>query len=167
MVKMADLRSILEDLGFDRPQTLLQSGNVVFGATGSTESLERSLSLECEKRLGLSLGIHIRDLSSWRSIVSSNPFPVEAESDPGHLLLTLFNQPLDPNAVEGLQAQVAGPEKIRLGDRCLYVTYPDGVGNSTIGKTPGWNKLTKDATARNWNTVLKLLELAERHAESP
>jgi uncharacterized protein (DUF1697 family) len=166
MVKMTDLLSALEGLGFERPQTLLQSGNVVFGATGNVESIEESLSSECKAKLGLSLGIQIRDLPSWRNIVSANPFPGEAISDPSHLLLTLLSNSPDAKEIEAIQERVPGPEKIRVGDRCLYVTYPDGVGKSTIGKTPGWNKLTKDATARNWNTVLKLLELAERHAES-
>lgn len=161
MLKMADLKAMLADLGIPDAQTLLQSGNFVFTAPDKPRKhLENWLKEETEKRLKVNPDYFVRTLEEWQKIVDANPFPEMAKEDPSHLLVTLLKTPPDKKEVETIQAAIKGPEKIEPGAEHLYTTFPEGIGTSTIGKTPGYNKLAATGTARNWNTVLKLANLA-------
>jgi len=84
-VAMADLRDLLTQLGLADARSLLQSGNLVFGANGRTAAqLERLLEAEAEKRLGLQTDFFIRTAKEWKGVVAHNPFRKEATRDPGH-----------------------------------------------------------------------------------
>jgi len=161
MVKMADLRTMLTEIGLPDSQTLLQSGNFVFkGKERGREEMEKWLREESEKRLGVNPEYFVRTLAEWDEIIAANPFPEEAKADPSHLLVTLLKSPPDESQVKAIQAAIKGPERIRVGKEHLYTVFPEGIGTSTIGKTPGYNKLIAVGTGRNWNTVLKLADLA-------
>src|SRR5438445_4326 len=82
-VSMADLRALLTQLGFADVRSLLQSGNLVFGANGRTATqLERLLDAEAEKRLGLQTDFFVRTAKEWKDVVAHNPFSKEAARDP-------------------------------------------------------------------------------------
>lgn len=160
MVKMADLKAMLTDLGLDEPRTLLQSGNMVFRSSGlSPRELEEKIEDAAKKTLGLSALFYVRTAAEWDEVIAGNPFAEEAKKDPGHLLVHFFKSELDGKAVTAVADAIKGPEKVKAIGRHLYVVYPDGIGTSTIGKTPGWNKLTAEGSGRNWNTILKLAAL--------
>jgi uncharacterized protein (DUF1697 family) len=163
MIKMADLRSFFEDLGFQQVQTVLQSGNVVFQSDGrSTEELERLLEMESAERLGLRVGYFVRTGADWDAAVEANPFPEAAKDDPSHLLMICFPEAVDPAAIEAIQAANPGPELLRAVGKHLYITYPDGIGRSKLQTVPGWKTVGAPGTARNWNTVLKLQSLVRQ-----
>ena len=87
-VAMSDLRGLFADLGFAGATTLLQSGNIVFKATGKTSNaLESLLEKETARRLGVSVDYIVRSASEWAKVVACNPFPKEAKEDPGHLIV--------------------------------------------------------------------------------
>ena len=91
MVAMADLRAMLEDLGFTDVRSLLQSGNLMFhGRAQAGAALERKLELEARRRLDLGTDFHVRTAAEWQSIIARNPFPHAARNDPGHLLMMCF-----------------------------------------------------------------------------
>ena len=160
-VAMADLRVFLADLGFGEPRTLLQSGNVVFRSDSLTGAeLERRLDAEAEARLGLKTEFFVRTPEEWRGAIASNPFPEEAERDPGHLVVMFLKQAPAVGAVEALQAAVVGREVVRAAGRQAYITYPDGIGDSRLTINVIEKKLGTRGTGRNWNTVLKLGALA-------
>jgi uncharacterized protein (DUF1697 family) len=155
IVSMADLRALLAKVGFTDVQTLLQSGNVVFsGPSKAPSTLESQIEKELEKRLELNVDVHIRTPPEWRALIDGNPFPAEAKSDPARLLLTCYRSPLEASRVRAAREAITGPERLHASGRHLYMTYPNGMGNSkaalVVGKTLG------AGTARNWNTVLKL-----------
>jgi len=159
-VAMADLRALLSKMGLADVQTVLQSGNAVFGcAAKSCAALERSLEAEVEKRLKLKIDFHVRTAGEWRAVIDANPFPAEAQKDPGHLLLTCFKSPLEPVSVEALRDAIEGREILQADGRHLYMYFPDGIGRSKAAPLVE-KKLTARGTARNWNTVLKLAELS-------
>jgi len=160
VVKMPVLRDLFSSLGFSNVETLLQSGNVAFTSpTSSTAELELLLEAELIHRLNLKISVVVLDTSELQAIIDANPFPAAAQDIPNHLLVHFSKDAVDESAVDILQREIRGPESVQAGSRHIYVVYPDGIGTSTIGKTPGWNKLTAGATARNWNTVLKLSNL--------
>ena len=158
MVAMADLRAILTKMGFADVKTLLQTGNAVFGSTAmSAGSLEAQLEAELERRLKLKIDFHVRSAAEWRKAIDANPFTADAKKDPARLVMTCYKSPLDTAQVKKVQAAITGPEKLRADGRHLYMTFPDGQGNSKAAVLVG--RAFGAGTARNWNTVLKLAAL--------
>lgn len=159
LVKMADLKAFLESLGYEDVKTLLQSGNVAFSASGGSDAVEAELIREAPAKLGVKCDWFVRSAAEWGALVEANPFPEEARQDPAHLLAILVHDEVDAARVAAVQRAIKGHERIAAGDRVVYAVYPDGVGPSKVGQTPGWGKLVGVGTGRNWNTVLKLNDL--------
>ena len=150
-IAMADLRALLADLGLEDGRSLLQSGNLLFRSGGRTcGDLERLLEAEAKRRLGLETEILVRTVDEWKAVVARNPFPEEAERDPGHLVVMFCK------AAPGDRLKVTGARReiVRAKGREIYIVYPDGIGRSRL-------KLDVRGTARNWRTVLKLAALAK------
>jgi uncharacterized protein (DUF1697 family) len=160
MVAMADLRAALVDMGFADVKTVLQSGNVVLrGRVKTPAALEALLETEIGRRLGVSADFHVRTAGEWRGVIDANPFRDAAVKDPSHLLVTFFKAPLDPRKVTALQGAITGREAVRCDGRHLYMTFPDGIGDSKATVLAG-KMLGAWGTSRNWNTVMKLAALA-------
>jgi len=156
-VAMADLRALLERVGFKDVRTLLNSGNVVFSGAGrSAAALERLLEREMEERLGFQADWLVRTGAEWADIVGHNPFPEAARRDPGRLVVICMREAPAPKAVKALQASIAGPEVVRAHGRQVYVTFPAGQGTSDLTLPVIEKALGARGTGRNWNTVLKL-----------
>ena len=161
-VAMAALKDMLAKLGFDDARSILQSGNLVFRSDPrDTTELENMLEAEAGKRLGLQADFLIRDANEWKKIVARNPFRKEAEADPGHLLVMFLKSPPKPGNVKAAQDAIVGRETLRAGGRQIYIVYPDGIGRSRLTNVLLEKKLGTRGTARNWNTVLKLLTVAD------
>ncbi len=160
MVAMKDLRTLCERIGHEDVCTLLQSGNVVFrSASRDAEALESRLEQEIAKRLGVKPACFVRTADEWASLVKRNPFRGEAERDPGHLLVALMKVAPGPAAVKALRAAIVGRELVDARGREAYFFYPDGVGRSKLTPNLIEKHLGGSGTARNWNTVLKLLAI--------
>ena len=160
-VAMPDLRAWIEDLGFSNARTLLQSGNVVFdGREQATDTIEARLEKDAKNRLGVQTSFFVRTGGQIADVIARNPFKKEASTDPGHLLVVFTTAELDAAAVRALRDAIVGREVVRAGGRQLYAVYPDGVGRSKLSAALIERKLGTTGTARNWNTVRKLEELA-------
>ena len=160
-VAMADLRALLTELGFEDPRSLLNSGNLVFrGAARKTPELERALASAVQARLGVTADVMIRTAHDVAALVADNPFPGEAQRDPGHLIALFLTGSASPRSVAALQGAIAGREIVRGSGRHLYAYYPDGVGRSKLTLPAIEAALGTRGTGRNWNTVLKLAALA-------
>jgi uncharacterized protein (DUF1697 family) len=160
-VPMAGLRDLLTQLGFGDVRSLLQSGNLVFGATGRTAAqLERLLEAQAEKRLGLQTDFFVRTAKEWEGVVAHNPFRKEAAGDPGHLVVMSLKNAPSATAVKALQEAITGPEVVAAAGKHLYIVYPDGIGRSRLTNALIDKQLGTRGTGRNWNTVLKLAALA-------
>jgi uncharacterized protein (DUF1697 family) len=161
-VAMSDLRELFSDLGLTGARALLQSGNLVFQSDQlGGAALEQLLEVETTRRLNVSADYLVRCAAELQEIVARNPFPEEAISDPGHLLVMFLKTAPLASTVNALQAAVEGPETIRCDGRQLYIVYPAGIGRSKL--TGAWieKKLGSRGTARNWNTVGKLAALCQ------
>ncbi len=162
LIAMSDLRAHLEKLGYPNPQTLLQSGNVVFeGGKQSAAAIERELEAATAKRFKLEIDICVRTAREWSAIVERLPMRREAKADPARLAVMCLKEKMAPETVDELRAKIRGRETVEGDGRQLYLFYPDGMGTSKF--TPGLIEKTigVSGTARNWNTVLKLAALLE------
>jgi uncharacterized protein (DUF1697 family) len=159
-VAMADLRALATEQGFEHVETVLQSGNLVFdGRPMASSRLESLLEEALAERLGLKIAFFVRTGKEVEAIVSGNPFPREAKSDPAHLVVTCLKGAPSRSQVTALEKSIVGREVCRVRGRDMYVVYPDGIGPSRLTTTVIEGKLGTQVTARNWNTVLKLAAL--------
>ena len=159
---MSDLRAMCGAIGLADARTLLLSGNVVFRSSiSSTEKLEGLLEAASTSHLGVTTDYFVRTAKEWQAIIAANPFPAEARSEPGHLVLMCLRDAPTPARVKALQSAIKGREVVRAKGRQAYFVYPDGIGRSKLTIKMIEKAFATTGTARNWNTVLKLGELAQ------
>ncbi|MFI7293925.1 DUF1697 domain-containing protein [Streptomyces sp. NPDC050121] len=162
-VPMAELRAVLEGLDLSDVRTYLQSGQAVFSsAHGDEESLAAEIRVAIEKHFGFGVDVVVRDHAFLKAVVDACPFPA-AELEAKQLHVTYFSAPVDEERYAGVDRDAHLPEEFRLGDRVLYLYAPDGLGRSKLAEQLSKPRLTKGliATTRNWNTVVKLVEMTE------
>lgn len=158
---MAELRAFAEASGLGNPRTLLQTGNLVFETDLAVDRhLAARLEQAAEETLGLRTEFMLRKASDWRSTLAANPFPDAAKDDPSHLLLIALTGEPKSEAVKALRAAIAGREQVEAVGDTLFAVYPDGIGTSKLTLPKIEKALGLKGTGRNWNTALKLAELA-------
>jgi uncharacterized protein (DUF1697 family) len=161
-VAMSDLRELCEGLGFVGAQSVLQSGNLVFESDRqSGAALERLLEAATAERLGVTADYVVRSAAELKKIVARNPFPKEAQNDPSHLIVMFLKTAPKENDVNALRASIEGPEVMRSDGKQLYIVYPAGIGRSKLAGTLIEQKLGSRGTARNWNTIQKLIAICK------
>jgi len=161
LVSMSDLREIAAGLGLREPKTVLQSGNLVFESDeASPTDIETLLEAAIEIRTGLKIDFMVRSFDELRSVIAANPYPGAAEDGPSHLLVLFTKTDVDSGCIEPLRAAIKGRETAELGRRCVYLVYPDGIGTSKLTSAILDSKLKSKGTARNWNTLLKVVALS-------
>ncbi|MBK3565819.1 DUF1697 domain-containing protein [Streptomyces sp. MBT62] len=158
---MAELRTLLEGLGHDDVRTYLQSGQAVFtSGHGDEESHAAEIAGAIGKRFGFTVDVVVRDHAYLKAVADNCPFPA-AELEAKQLHVTYYSQPVAEDRFAEFDQAACLPEEFRLGDRALYLYVPDGLGRSRLAVELARPRLNKGlvATTRNWNTVLKLVEL--------
>ncbi|HEU4887110.1 MAG TPA: DUF1697 domain-containing protein [Thermoanaerobaculia bacterium] len=156
-VRMADLKASCEAMGLQDVRTHLQSGNVVFRTAKSNRA---QLAKELEAVLGVEAKVILRSAEELRKVVAANPMPEEAERGPSHFIVVFLSEKPPATAMQSLRDAYSGPEKMQLNGAELYVEYGSGMGTSKLTIVLIERKLGVTATARNWNTVRKLAEMA-------
>lgn len=161
IIPMADLRTLCEEEGFTGVRTLLQSGNVVLTAARATPaSVAKKLETALKKRLAKDIRVIVRTPDDLRAVVKRNPFPTAARDDPSHLLVNFLAAKPEATAVAALAAHKHAAEPHKIDGQSLYIHYASGVGTSKFVGAVIEKTLATHATARNWNTILKLIALS-------
>lgn len=159
-ISMADLRELLEGLGYGEVRTHLQSGNAVFTAIATPPErvalkIERALADE----LGLAARVLVRTHAELERVVAANPL-LDVASDHARLLVTFLSAAPAREALSELVPADFEPDMFAVGEREIYTWYPDGVRAARLSNAFWERRLGVVATGRNWNTVTRLLELA-------
>jgi uncharacterized protein (DUF1697 family) len=161
-IAMADLKSMLEKVGYVDPKTLLVSGNAVFGCDRSScRQIEAALEAASTRHLKVTTDYFVRSAQEWQSIIGANPFPKEAKADPARMVMMCLRDAPSPAQVKALQLAIKGREVVKAVGKQAYFLYPDGQGRSKLTIAVIEKALGTRGTARNWNTVLKLGDLAQ------
>jgi uncharacterized protein (DUF1697 family) len=140
----------------------VQSGNVVLASNErNLSALAKQIDDAFEKAFGFRAAVTLRTAPEMRAVIAKNPFAERKDIQPNKLLVTFLADELSPEAQKQLEAIKVGTEEIKAGARELYVYFPNGVGRSKLPAV--LDRVQKKAgTARNWNSVTKLLEMAEQ-----
>ncbi len=151
------LKEALANAGFENVGTYINSGNAVLRTDRPKAEMLKIVAEICEREFGFTKAIHAPALSEWQAVIDNNPFPDFKESQ--HLHAAWLDGEPKPGAVEALRAVCVEGEGIEVVGRVAYLHTPHGFGRSKLAEK--FDKLIGVAnTARNWNTVVKLMAMA-------
>lgn len=159
---MAELRAVCGELGWEDVATYIQSGNIVFRAKGKPDALEARLEQAIEARFDLDVPAIVRTAEQWDALTAANPFPDAARDAPNRLQLLVSKRPPRADAAPTLLERARAGEKVEAAGGALWIHYPEGVGASKLTPALIDKACGSAATGRNWRTVVKLKEMAER-----
>ena len=159
-VAMPKLRELLEGAGYGNVRTYLQSGNVVLESDATPETLAGDCRRRIADALGLEIEVVVRTRDELALVVKRNPLG-DVAKDPKRYQVSFLSKKLGRAKLNELQALAAPEERLVASGRELYAWHPDGVARSKLWARLAGRDLGVTATARNWNTVEKLLSLAD------
>jgi uncharacterized protein (DUF1697 family) len=158
-VAMADLKVLLEGLGYRDVRTHLRSGNaVVTGADTDPLAQEKRVEKAIDEEFGMDVRCVVLAADELRAIVDGHPFPEKATNGSRMMAHVLGGRP-DQELVAEHDAIGLDPDNARLGERVIYQWCPDGALKAPPVGTFAEKKWKVTVTARNWNTMTKLLDL--------
>ena len=160
MIRMPELALAFEKAGFRNVRTYIQSGNVIFGAKDeSCDLLSGKIRDLISKQFGLTIQAVVITPQELADSVSQNPFTKRPGIDLGRQHVTFLDREADPVKAEKLLSYHYPPDEIIMGSMVVYVHCPEGYGHTKYHNNFIEKKLGANATSRNWNTCLKLLEM--------
>lgn len=158
---MADLKALVEGLGYRDVATLLASGNVVFACDESDGAKVEAAIEAALDAYGLKTNVVVRSAADLQAILAANAFLEATLSRPNHVVV-LFHRDLVPaDRLDALPQIYQGREPLIAQGRELYVDYIDGIGELKLPQAMAKLKFPSLATARNWNTGVKLAALLD------
>ena len=153
------LREKLAEAGFDKVATYINSGNALLATGNGRDEVRAEVAKICKAEFGFDKDIHVVTREEWADLIAKNPF-ADALDVPKFLHAAVLAGDPPKGAVERLREAAADGERIEVVDRVAYLHTPNGFGTSKLAV-----KFDKGIgvpnTARNWNTVVKLMEMAE------
>jgi uncharacterized protein (DUF1697 family) len=158
---MPALREALEDANMREVSTYVQSGNVVLDADDAPDELARRCEALIAERFELDVAAVVRTRAELERIVRRNPLGDVADQSKLYQVSFCAKEPSKQAVREASERAVEGEQLIAHG-REIYAWFPHGIGRSRLAVALADRALGGGATARNWTTVRKLLELAER-----
>ncbi len=162
-IKMEALRALCESLELRDPQTYVQSGNVVFRTKErNLAALAKRMEDAIERSFGFRPAVIVRTTSELKDAVAKNPFARRRGIHPGKLLVTFLASDPTMEARDQVLKMKTEPEELRIDGREVYIYFPNGMGRTKLSWPTIANMLGTSGTGRNWNSVTKLLEMAEK-----
>jgi uncharacterized protein (DUF1697 family) len=160
-IAMPALREALEEAGYEDVSTYVQSGNVVLSSRKSAKQVQSDVAGLLADSFDLDVAVLVRTRAELAKIVERNPLGKVA-TNPKHYQVTFFEAPPSADVFRKLEAAAARKEQVVHIGRELYAWHPGGQGRSALAALMAGKGLGVTGTARNWTTVTKLLEMAER-----
>lgn len=148
---MTDLKAIAVEGGLENPRTFIASGNLLFASKKSESEVAKLLEQRLKKQMSAEVPVFVRTASEMAGVADANPFRDET---PAKVAAIFLGE--EPSKELIGQARGIADERLALGRREIYVHYPSGMGQSKL-RFPA--KMV--GTARNMNTVARLVELAK------
>jgi uncharacterized protein (DUF1697 family) len=159
-VPMARLRELLDGHGHRDVRTLVQSGNVVLTSALEPEALRAELEAQIADEFGFPVPVVVRSRDELAEVIARNPLRDVADVPKLYQVSFLSGEP-DPAAAGEIEAADWGPERVVFDGREIFCWYANGMQRSPLAKRLATAGLGVIATARNWNTVERLLALAD------
>jgi uncharacterized protein (DUF1697 family) len=159
-IAMPALREALADAGYQDVKTYVQSGNVVVSSTHRPKRVAEDVEKLIADQFGLKIAVVVRTRDELAAVVKRNPLGKVAK-DLKRYQVSFLDAAPKPEVLRQLEEAVVPPERFAHVGRELYAWHPKGVARSKLWARLAGKNLGVTATARNWATVTKLLELAD------
>lgn len=157
---MATFRSSLASIGCTSVSTYIQSGNAVVRWSGREDELVAAGTAAVSEEAGFDIGVVARHRDEWHELARS---PIFAEvTDGTRRVVTLLDRAPEPDALAPFDLDAAAPERVALCGRDVIFSLPHGQARAVLPTMLAPAFTDRVATTRNWNTISKLDELAER-----
>ena len=161
LIKMPALASCLVAMRLKDVVTYIQSGNVVFRSPAGHTRVAGDIERRITEAFGVSVTVLLRTPAELRTVARSNPF-LSGQADLSKLHVVFLSGRPKANAVAGLDPERSPPDAFSVRGREIYLHLPNGSGRSKLTIDYFERRLGVAATARNWNTLIKLNALTER-----
>jgi uncharacterized protein (DUF1697 family) len=161
-ISMESLRGIYESLGLRNPRTYVQSGNVVFRSDAADLArLASRIEKAVERTAGFRTPVILRTTAEMRDVVRRNPIADRSEVHAARFLVTFLASMPSPEAVVKARTLKSDTEEVWIDGREVYMYFANGLARPKLSWTTVEKALGVSGTGRNWNSVLKLLAMAE------
>jgi len=161
-IKMAELKLMFEALSFTDVVTYIQSGNVIFTASEDAD-LDVRIQQGIHDTFGFDVPVFIRSAAEVQSVYDGCPYEnIDLKTDGTSLLVTFLSEQPQADFIPLLTPFISAPEKCVVVHKEVYLHCPEGYGKTKLSNPLIEKKLKVQATTRNWKTVNKLLELANK-----
>jgi uncharacterized protein (DUF1697 family) len=159
-IKMAELRTLLEEEGFEAVATYIQSGNVVLKSALDADRVASGVSAAIEKHFGFAVPAVVRTADELERIVNAVPFERAAlDADEKRHLVAFLSGLAPESSPDRLAPYLTHDDQLVARDRELYIHLPGGQAGSKFNNNVIEKKLELTSTMRNWKTVRVLLEM--------
>jgi uncharacterized protein (DUF1697 family) len=164
VVKMNDLKQLLQDLGLNKVITYIQSGNAVFETSLDEAYLQDAIHIGFTKRFGFESNVMIRSIDEIGALVDRLPISAveitaaeAADPQVEHLYIYFLNHPPEQAQIDAICKEYISPDILRTGERELYLLCHQSIRKSKLAIRTA--KVFDSATVRNWKTVNKLYDM--------
>ncbi len=161
-IKMLELKSAFESMGFTDVSTYIQSGNVIFNsAEDSPEKLEQAIKKMLHDQFGFDIEVIVLTHAALAAAVKNNPYVIDPEKEEKKLYVAYLKELPEQAQLDHLASYDYFPEVYHIDNKVLYFYAANGAGRAKMNTNFFESKLKVKATMRNWRTSNKLVELSK------
>jgi uncharacterized protein (DUF1697 family) len=165
LIKMADLKTMFEALGFGRVQTYIQSGNVVFQSDETEQPLRELIEQQIAATFGFPVMVALRTHDELAHVITVCPFAPDALAEDERLYVALLAETPAPAAIEWMLASKTEPDEFRVLGREVYLLYRQNAHATLLTNNLLESRLGVPATSRNWRTLTTLAAMSKTLAD--
>lgn len=154
---MAELREILEQLGATEVRTYIASGNAIANVPGDPDAFDRAVEHAVQQKYGWFREVMSRTPDELRLALDAHPFAVET---PKFSYIAPLTATPSAKKIDDARGIATGKDEWQLVGHDLHIKYDDGAGRADLDFGKLLKTLGVQGTARNMNTIKKLIELA-------
>jgi uncharacterized protein (DUF1697 family) len=159
-VPMAWLRETATGAGFGQVATYLQSGNLVVSSAATADAVRDQVVGLIRDGRGLDVEATVRSRAQLAKVVDRNPM-ADRVGEPSKLHVSFLTGKPDAKGIASIDADKYAPDEFVVSGTEIYLWFPNGAGRSKLATLPWRKKIGVGGTARNWRTVLAVLELLD------
>ncbi len=161
IIRMADLRTLFDDMGYEDVKTYIQSGNILFTDPAPAADAADRIATAIKERFGLTVPVLALTAAELSAALAALPFPDASDRDPRRVFLTFLDREPAPTAIAALEAVPGGEGEVcRATGRVVYLDLPEGYARTVYSNDFIEKRLGVRATTRNLRTSRKLAEMA-------
>lgn len=159
-IKKNELAGLFVKTGYTNPEIYIQSGNVIFRSKENELTAVRKIEKAITGTLGLNISVMVRTAEELDGLKERNPFLNEKNFDPSRMAVVFLHENPSEEGLKKLESVSYPPDRFELSGREIFLFCPNGFGRSKLTTTFFEKKLGVKGTARNWKTIMAILEMA-------